>query len=369
MSRSIGRSESVAVQEADVGALRELYKTLEFSSLLRDLAPAEKSTADLDYAQLEDQAGLDAWLASNEGEMAVAVGDVMEQAVFGLCAKCGVARSISLEAIPSRAAVAHDIKNLLRRFDDVPSLKHDVMLYGFLLSADPGGCSLPSLAEKYLEQALEADPSSHADATLALYRKLRPEVEALGLVELYESIDLPLVRVLARMEETGIRVDPDQLKVLSGRMEEEISNLSSAIFELSGRPFNVNSPQQLGKVLFEEMKLPAPVKYGKGKVISTAADVLETLALEHPIAQKVLEYRQLAKLKGTYVDALPLLIDPASERLHTTFNQAGAATGRLSSSNPNLQNIPIPNGIGPGDSRGVCAPARVEVDCRGLFAD
>ncbi len=178
------------------------------------------------------------------------------------------------------------------------------------------------------------------------FANFSPKSKRSGLTELYESIDLPLVRVLARMEETGIRVDPDQLKVLSGRMEEEISVLSNAIFELAGRPFNVNSPQQLGKVLFEEMKLPAPVKYGKGKVISTAADVLETLAEEHPIAQKVLEYRQLAKLKGTYVDALPLLIDPASERLHTTFNQAGAATGRLSSSNPNLQNIPIRTELG-----------------------
>jgi len=342
--------ESVAVREPDVNALRELYKTLEFSSLLRELAPVEKAAVNRDYAVLEDQESLDAWLGENEGDVAVAVGDVMEQAVFGFCATCGSARSmagsIANDAIHPRATIAHDIKTLLRRFDDVPSLKHDVMLYGFLLSADPGGCSLPSLAEKYLEQALEADPASHADATLALYRKLRPEVDALGLGGLYESIDLPLVRVLARMEETGIRVDPEQLKVLSGRMEEEISVLSSAIFELAGRPFNVNSPQQLGKVLFEEMKLPMPVKYGKGKAISTAADVLETLAEEYPIAQKVLEYRQLAKLKGTYVDALPLLIDPSSERLHTTFNQTGAATGRLSSSNPNLQNIPIRTELG-----------------------
>jgi DNA polymerase I len=336
--------ESVAVQEPEVDALRELYKTLEFSSLLRELAPVAKAAVERDYAALEDQAGLDAWLAENEGDLAIAVGDVMEQAVFGLSAKSGIARSIALESIPSRGTIAHDIKNLLRRFDDVPSLKHDVMLYGFLLSADPGGCSLPLLAEKYLEQTLEADPASHADATFALYRKLRPEVDALELGELYESIDLPLVRVLARMEETGIRVDPAQLKVLSVRMEEEISVLSSAIFELAGRPFNVNSPQQLGKVLFEEMNLPAPVKYGKGKAISTAVDVLE--ALEHPIAQRVLEYRQLAKLKGTYVDALPLLIDPSSERLHTTFNQTGAATGRLSSSNPNLQNIPIRTELG-----------------------
>jgi DNA polymerase-1 len=338
--------ESVAAATPDVPALRELYRTLEFSSLLRELAPEAKPAAERDYAALEDEASLDAWLAQNPGEIAVAVGDVMEQAVFGLCAQSGIARTIALEGIPPRAAIAHDIKNLLRRFEDIPSLKHDVMLYGFLLAADPGGCSLPSLAERYLEQTLVADPASHADATLALYRKLRPEIENLGLTELYETIDLPLVRVLARMEETGIRVDPEQLKILSGRMEEEISVLSSAIFDLCGRPFNINSPQQLGKILFEEMKLPAPVKYGKGKVISTAADVLETLAEEHPIAQKVLDYRQLAKLKGTYVDALPLLIDPASERLHTTFNQAGAATGRLSSSNPNLQNIPIRTELG-----------------------
>ncbi len=114
------------------------------------------------------------------------------------------------------------------------------------------------------------------------------------------------------MEETGIRVDPEQLQVLSGRMEEEIARLSGEIYELAGKTFNINSPQQLGKVLFEDLNLPAPVKTGKGKVISTAADVLETLAEEHPIARKVLEYRQLAKLKGTYVDALPALIDPAT---------------------------------------------------------
>jgi DNA polymerase-1 len=115
---------------------------------------------------------------------------------------------------------------------------------------------------------------------------------------------------------------------------------------LAGKPFNISSPQQLGKVLFQDLGLPAPVKYGKGKVISTAADVLEDLAQDHEIVRKVLEYRQLTKLKGTYVDALPLLIDPRTGRLHTSFNQAGAATGRLSSSNPNLQNIPIKTELG-----------------------
>jgi DNA polymerase-1 len=148
------------------------------------------------------------------------------------------------------------------------------------------------------------------------------------------------------MERTGIRIDPVELKRLSNLMETEIARLTSEIHVLAGRPFNISSPQQLGKVLFEEMKLPAPVRYGKGKVISTAADVLEELAADHEVVRKVLEYRQLTKLKGTYVDALPELIDPATGRLHTSFNQTGAATGRLSSSNPNLQNIPIRTELG-----------------------
>src|SRR5947208_7664805 len=148
------------------------------------------------------------------------------------------------------------------------------------------------------------------------------------------------------MELAGILIDATELKRLSGLMESQIARLTAEIHELAGKPFNISSPQQLGRVLFEDLKLPAPVKYGKGKTISTAADVLEDLAAEHEIVRKVLEYRQLSKLKGTYVDALPLLIDPSTGRLHTTFNQAGAATGRLSSSNPNLQNIPIKTELG-----------------------
>jgi DNA polymerase-1 len=115
---------------------------------------------------------------------------------------------------------------------------------------------------------------------------------------------------------------------------------------MAGRTFNISSPQQLGEVLFDELNLPAPVKYGKGKTRSTAADVLEELAADHEIVRQVLEYRQLTKLKGTYVDALPALLDPRTGRLHTSFNQTGAATGRLSSSNPNLQNIPIRTELG-----------------------
>jgi DNA polymerase-1 len=148
------------------------------------------------------------------------------------------------------------------------------------------------------------------------------------------------------MEQTGIRIEPVQLGVLSRRLDAEMQRLSGEIFAAAGKEFNISSPQQLGKVLFEDLKLTAPTKYGKGKNLSTAADILEVLAVEYPIARLVLEYRQLSKLKGTYVDALPALIQPETGRLHTTFNQSGAATGRLSSSNPNLQNIPIRTELG-----------------------
>jgi len=163
---------------------------------------------------------------------------------------------------------------------------------------------------------------------------------------LFDPIDRPLLPVLRRMEETGVRIDVAVLAGLSRRMQADIERLSGEIYLLAGRQFNINSPQQLGKVLFEELGLPAPAKTGKTKAYSTAADVLEGLAAQHPIAAKVVEYRQLAKLKGTYVDALPALVNPATGRVHTSFNAAGAATGRLSSSNPNLQNIPIRTELG-----------------------
>jgi DNA polymerase-1 len=193
---------------------------------------------------------------------------------------------------------------------------------------------------------LGAAPEQHADIVLDLFRMLAPAVDGRGLGKLYSEIELPLAGALARMERTGVRIDRNELKRLSVMMETEIARLTADIHRLAGRPFNIGSPQQLGDVLFDDLKLPAPVKYGKGKTRSTAADILEALASEHEIVRQVLEYRQLTKLKGTYVDALPAQIDARTGRLHTSFNQAGAATGRLSSSNPNLQNIPMRTALG-----------------------
>jgi DNA polymerase-1 len=216
----------------------------------------------------------------------------------------------------------------------------DVLLYAFLVLADPGACALDALMARYLEQ-----PAEPERALPLLAARLRPHVQG-DLRRVYDEIDLPLAPVLARMEQAGIRIETAQLALLSERMDSEIGRLTDEIFALAGQPFNINSPQQLGKILFEDLGLPSQGRTGKTKSYSTAADVLEALSAHHPIAAKVLEFRQLSKLKGTYVDALPQLISPEDHRLHTTFHPAGAATGRLSSSNPNLQNIPIRTGLG-----------------------
>ena len=148
------------------------------------------------------------------------------------------------------------------------------------------------------------------------------------------------------MEQNGVRVDSALLREMSSRLAVIlIDDLSERIYVSTGHRFNINSPKQLGDVLFNKMDLPRPQKYGKGKVISTAVDILEDLAQHHEVPALVLEHRQLQKLKGTYLDALPVLAD-ASGRIHTTFNQVGTATGRLSSTNPNLQNIPIRTAVG-----------------------
>jgi DNA polymerase-1 len=358
---------NLAAQEADIGELKKVYKELEFYSLLKEVGPTEDShTRDYRSIATHDEAveygeslgQLDAGKA-----IAFAIESTMDGGLpltmLGVSFEPGVARALSIDFIDAvkavlederRAKIAHDVKavtlELAKYGVEAKGFRHDVMLYAFLLCADPSACSPSVLAERYLDRKLGAAAEQHADLAVTLAERLGPEIDQQGFRELYETIDLPLAGVLARMEQLGIRIDPAQLRVLSGELDTDIQRLSGEIYELAGKPFNINSPAQLGKILFEELNLPAPVKYGKGKTISTAADVLEGLAAEHEIARKVLEYRQLSKLKGTYIDALPELIDPRTGRLHTTFNQTGAATGRLSSSNPNLQNIPIRTELG-----------------------
>jgi len=211
-------------------------------------------------------------------------------------------------------------------------------------------------AGSFEHQILRDDPSLGGAMTREMPFATPVVANAAGaspLLDVYNTIDKPLVPVLLRMEQVGVRIDSTVLGEMSNRLAVEIDNLAERIYAQagaamgidSGHRFNINSPKQLGDVLFNKMLLPKPMKYGKGKVVSTAQDVLEELAEQHQVPALVLEYRQLAKLKSTYLDSLPQLAD-AQGRVHTTFNQVGTATGSLSSTNPNLQNIPVRTALG-----------------------
>ena len=246
----------------------------------------------------------------------------------------------------------HDYKTAIHSLEPLgitlAGVQHDPMLYSYLLDPTYSSHRLADVALRRFNLKLSDQLPESADITGRLTSALRAEVESAGLTKLYEEMDLPLVPVLARMEHTGVKIDTAALSQMSSALEREIAAKAKDVYEAAGMEFNVGSPKQLGDVLFNRMNLPKPVKYGKGRTISTAVDVLEELAENHPIARMVLDYRQLTKLKSTYVDALPALINPATGRLHTTFGQTGTATGRLSSANPNLQNIPIRTELGRG---------------------
>jgi len=330
--------EDLSAREPDRAALEAIYRELEFFTFLRDLGEAPDSTAE-DYGAVEDLAAFTAGVAT--------VGVAAFDGSIGVAIRPGVARSCSdAAAAPflesAQAKVVHDWKALLTKYPLLSGVTRDVMLECFLITADGGNAAFDSMCQVYLGKKPGARADQRADLALRLGEKL----DVTPFAPLYRDMDLPLVPVLADMERTGVRIDSEQLARMSVRMLAEIDRLTAAIYGLAGHEFNINSPQQLGKVLFEEMGLAPAGKTGKGKQLSTAADVLEGLAADSPMCAKVLEYRGLVKLRGTYVDALPLLVRPHTGRVHTTFNQTGAATGRLSSINPNLQNIPVRTELG-----------------------
>jgi DNA polymerase I len=270
--------------------------------------------------------------------------------------------------------VGHDLK-----FDTIVLARHgvtlrgaafDSMLASYLLDATRAGhpledTSLEHLGYKALAEddvcgrGARAQPvarlapeavltwaGERADLAGQLARRLAPQLEAERLDGVFRELELPLVPVLADIERAGIRIDPAVLAGQSRFIEGELARSTARIHELAGGEFNVNSPKQLGEVLFERLALPTARRTGKTKSASTAAEVLEELALTHELPRLVLEWRALHKLKSTYLDALPLMVHPATGRVHTCFNQAVAATGRLSSSDPNLQNVPIRTPLG-----------------------
>jgi DNA polymerase I len=388
---------SMRVGDPDADALRQLFTELEFTSLLKELLPAAgvtearygdaKSAEDIEAvvksmasggvlsvvveqeqsagAQEEhEEEGVEA--APGQTQLSLMASPPLEPSIrrIAISAAAGSATIVNLDSskaaaelrsVLANAAVPkaiHDYKTTLHTLAPlgiaVDGIRHDSRLYSYLLDPTYSSHSLADVALRRFNLKLAGSLAESADITGRLAAALRSEVEQAGLLKLYEEIDLPLVPVLARMEQAGVKIDTSALAHMSAELEREIAAKAREIYEAAGVEFNVSSPKQLGDVLFNRLNLPKPVKYGKGRTISTAVDVLEDLAEDHPIAQMVLDYRQLTKLKSTYVDALPALINPATGRLHTTFDQTGTATGRLSSANPNLQNIPVRTELGRG---------------------
>jgi len=377
--------------EPDRDALRELFTELEFTSLLKELLPvAEVSEAH--YSDAKSSADVEAVLKAVPagGALAVAVEAALEVAdqeeeepeesetgMLPLSAEpapAARARSMAISATPGMAVTVpadadsaamrlnaaladgslpkaiHDWKAMAHAVAPVGTaiagVQHDPMLYSYLLDPTYPSHRLADVALRRFNMKLSGALPEAADVTGRLATTLGAEVEQAGLLRLYQEIDLPLVPVLTRMEQAGVKIDRGNLAEMSSRLEREVAAKAKEIYESAGHEFNIGSPKQLGDVLFNKLNLPKPVKYGKGKTISTAVDVLEGLAEEHAVPRMVLEYRQLTKLKSTYVDALPALLNASTGRLHTTFGQTGTATGRLSSTNPNLQNIPIRTELG-----------------------
>jgi DNA polymerase I len=389
---------SMEAGEPDIESLRALFAELEFTSLLKELLP-EIEVKDGDYRELKSKSEFDGYLEGLEEGTPLALAVAAKAAENADAEEEGseesapaqsgflnlqpadsetesveVSRPIAISNAPGNGAMVsledraladrlkevledpsfpksvHDFKSAVHYFNNqnvaLAGVAQDPMLYSYLLDPTYSSHSLPEVALRRFNLKLSGNLAEAADITGRLAIALRKEVDEQELTSVYEQIDAPLVPVLARMETAGVKIDPAALGEMSLKLQRAADAKARDIYERCGMEFNINSPKQLGDVLFNKLALPIPVKYGKGKKISTAVDVLEGLAEDHEVPRLVLDYRQLTKLKSTYVDALPALIDSQSGRVHTTFVQTGTATGRLASNNPNLQNIPIRTELG-----------------------
>ena len=381
---------SLKTHQPDQEILAKLFKELEFNSLYHEFVSGQikkvAPQAVTGKAELELLAGR----LKREGEMCLEL-ETTEGRLSKLCLFCrGQAHIIGGQDIvklkksfedPEILKIGHALKNAIKALaaSDIylNGTMFDTMIASYLLDPSKRNHqSLEALAEEHLGVSLAppAGPGKkqteldfsyepgltdelmarRADAVSSLRSNFEPELKDRELVQLFREIEMPLVKILAQMETEGILLDIPVFSQMSKELERQVLKLEKEIYRMAGEEFNLNSPKQLGTILFEKLKI------GKGKKtktgFSTDVDVLTKLAMHHDLPKLILDYRQLYKLKSTYSDALPLVADPKTHRLHTTFNQALTETGRLSSSDPNLQNIPMREGVGREIRKGFIAP-------------
>ncbi len=377
--------ERLVLQEPDHAALQALFRELEFTAL-QGAFTCQVSSASVRLISLDRVEEVEEFIghlmASDEAAIAVAISDGEATGLqLGGIAVCvdpdvgvglfggttpgpGLERLRPALADKRPAKIGHDLKRavaaLRKEGIDMGGLAFDTMVASYLLNPNRADHSLQAVALEQLgvkpeegsaprgRRASQEEAMRRAAGEAHLARQLKrillPKLEAFGLLPLFNSIEMPLIEVLASMEMAGFRVDGEQLRELGKELETQLGQLESRIYSLAGERFNINSPKQLADVLFGRLQLK-PLKRTKTGY-STDMEVLQQLAGTHEMPAEVLNYRSLAKLKSTYVDVLPQLADPRTGRVHTSFNQAVAATGRLSSSEPNLQNIPVRTELG-----------------------
>jgi DNA polymerase-1 len=370
--------ESYRRVEPDWPKLRALWMEMEFSRLVKEL-PAPAPAPDTGPVEmLGSPAELAAWLARVPAGAPVAVDWAGEPrpprprltalayfhpaagaVAHALETPAAFARTLEVAPLAARELIVHDAKPLVEAAlaAGAPVLRvEDTALAAYLLNPARATYRLEEVCMEVFNECPPAlvgvepgEPTVRAVGQRAqwlqrFWKHAKGELEERGLWRIYEEIERPLVVVLAEMERHGIRVDPGRLEAFAKELERDLDNLTRDIYTLAGEEFTIASPKQLAHILFEKLKLPALRRTKTG--YSTDADVLTELGLTHPLPAKILEHRSLSKLKGTYADTLPALIDPETGRIHTTFNQLVAATGRLSSQDPNLMNIPIRTELG-----------------------
>ncbi len=375
----------VVLREPDNAALQALFRELGFTALQRAFTPtASHSSLRMIVIDREEEAdeAIGKLIASDSVAIAVALrGDgTADGEFFGLafCAEPDVALCCFPEAMTDSylerlrpvlagekpVKIGHDLKRIMTAIGKkgvaLRGLSFDTMVASYLLNPNRSDHSLAALVFELLGVKCEQGPGAkggndgretamrraaeEAHLVWQLKEALLSKLEQTGLLPLFTTIEMPLIEVLASMEEVGFGVDTDQLSELGKELESQLSRLESRIFALAGECFNINSPKQLAEVLFQRLKL-TPLKRTKTGY-STNVEVLQRLAVTHELPAEVLNYRSLAKLKSTYVDVLLRLAERTSGRIHTSFNQTVTATGRLSSSEPNLQNIPVRSEVG-----------------------
>lgn len=342
------------LREPDREALQALFREHEFTSLVEEAAEPLSQVAATEASPCDGEA----WELLSRAPCAGLAWDGPEAWISdGRQVWATPLASARLEGL---VLCAHGIKELLhatgREAQTSPWPGVDAAIAGYLLNPSGAVPSVRQLAREHLGLALgEGDRAGEALSLAMLREPLETRLGEFGMIALYREVEWPLVGILARMEKTGIAVDLPYFEGLGKELETTLHRIEQEIHRAAGAPFNVASPKQVGEVLFEKLQLPVLKKTTKTKSYSTDNEVLEELRPAHPVVPLILEHRMLSKLKGTYVDPLPSWVDPSTGRIHAKFNQTVAATGRLSSSDPNLQNIPIRGDWGGRIRRGFVA--------------